>query len=394
LVERCAFAGAAFWCIGCAMSLRVHHLRSTEQLRRVAEAWDDLWQRSDVASPLARAEAIALWIEHFAPAARIDCLAIEDQGHLVAALPLVGMRLRGLLPVAGLPANPWSVNGDLLLDPQCDPVVVLGRLLEAWSHLAWPLAWLNGVSLDSVRWRLLVEAANQLGLWCHAHQYYRVGVLDWPHSGDPLEGRSRSLRRNVRRYEGRLRQLGRLSMRCAPPAALGDELLQQVEAVERRSWKYLAGTALVQSKAAQAFFRALLGCVAAWGQASIAVLLLDDDPLAFQFGYLAKGTYLAHKASYDLRFAPFSPGHLMLWYRLRSLAGEGPVHRVDFMGPLNAAIEPWASESYSLGRLVLASGRSHGTLAAWGYRTLRPLWQWLRGSADSVPTPSRGHRRA
>jgi hypothetical protein len=50
---------------------RLQLISSTSQLRDRAGAWDDLWMRSDVALPTARAELIAQWLDRFAPKAEV-----------------------------------------------------------------------------------------------------------------------------------------------------------------------------------------------------------------------------------------------------------------------------------------------------------------------------------
>ncbi len=60
---------------------RIIHLNSIDDLRSAAPAWDDLWWRSDVALPTARAELLAQWLERFAPHRDFHAFAVEEDGH-------------------------------------------------------------------------------------------------------------------------------------------------------------------------------------------------------------------------------------------------------------------------------------------------------------------------
>ena len=69
--------------------LGILHLSSIDELRSSSQNWDDLWSRSEILAPTAKAEHVAQWCEHFAPHARFHCLVIVENGKWIAALPLL-----------------------------------------------------------------------------------------------------------------------------------------------------------------------------------------------------------------------------------------------------------------------------------------------------------------
>ena len=75
-------------------------LNSIEQLLDNASAWDRLWERSPVTLPTVRAELIAEWVTHFAPAARFHGLVVRQGAEMVAGLPIIGRRVGGMLNLA------------------------------------------------------------------------------------------------------------------------------------------------------------------------------------------------------------------------------------------------------------------------------------------------------
>jgi hypothetical protein len=97
--------------------------------------------------------------------------------------------------------------------------------------------------------------------------------------------------------------------------------------------------------------------LAAWGSLRLAFLEHRGRPIAFEYGWLAKGVYYSYKVGYDPEFASYGPGHLLRLHLLRALAAEPGVRLVDFHGPLTEALACWATRSYAIGRLVLAPPR-------------------------------------
>jgi hypothetical protein len=99
---------------------RIVHLRSVEELRAAAPAWDDLWRRSAAAFPTLRAELIAQWVEHFAPRAKFMAVAVEENGRFNTALPLLRHKIARVFRGGAFACNAWSSSGDLLLDSEIE----------------------------------------------------------------------------------------------------------------------------------------------------------------------------------------------------------------------------------------------------------------------------------
>ena len=179
-------------------------LDSIDAIRQAAPAWDDLWARSDVAVPVARAELVAQWIEACSAAGVVRALAVRQDGQLVAALPLVGGRVKRLVRVGRLPSNYWAWAGDLLLDPSADAGPVLETLATGIGRLPWPLLWLDAGPLQSPRWMQFVEALAAVGLASSSQQRFCIGQVEIDHDWPGYQARlSANHRHHMRRINNR-----------------------------------------------------------------------------------------------------------------------------------------------------------------------------------------------
>ncbi len=147
------------------------------ELRREADRWDDLWRRSDATLPTARAFPVAQWVEELGGAVPFHALAIEHDGQLVAAIPLLQARLKRLFPIVRLPWNDWSWAGDLLIDPQCDAAAV-ERLVELIARETPGLLWFDGVPIDSASWQRLLNCLDARAMHYQRHERFRIGTMD------------------------------------------------------------------------------------------------------------------------------------------------------------------------------------------------------------------------
>ena len=371
--------------------LELRQIDSVEALRGVAAAWDRLWERSEVALPTARAELVAQWVEHFSPRARLRVLAVERDGELVAALPLDGRRTHHLLPVGDLTWNHWSPNGELLLDPQADPQAVLDVLASGLADTPWPLLWFELVPFDTPRWQSLIAALRSRGLATDVHPRYRIGQTEIRgRFDDYFVKRPKAHRRSLRKRVRRLEQEGpielKLYSRFTPEEV--DQRLREAFEIEDLGWKNAGGGSVLSTPGMFEFYRRQAHCLAEWGYLRLAFLEHRGKPIAFEFGWTAKGVYFGFKVGYDPAYRRHSPGNL-LRMRLIGALHERPGHTlVDFQGPLNEALACWATCSYPIGRLVIAPPRFTSRTLMAGYRTLAPLVRRLRRAADGVPTSS------
>ncbi|MBN1589246.1 MAG: GNAT family N-acetyltransferase [Pirellulales bacterium] len=354
-------------------SFQVRQFDSIDALRAAAAAWDDLWRRSETTIPTARAELVAIWLEHFAPDATPRVLVVDDGQRMVAALPLIERRTCRVLRCGRLTSNYWSPNADLLLDPNVDAEPVLDVLVGVMKQLGWPLFWFDMVPVDGPHWQAMIHVFRRRGLAVDVHRRWQVGQIALDGDiNDYFASRSAKLRRNLRRNHRRLESEGPLEF-CLEHSLTPESVerrLQEVFTIEDRSWKGTAGSSALRNPTAIEFYRRQARQLADWGQLRVARLRQADRTIAFELGWLGAGVYHSFKIGYDPEYRAFGPGHVLREQLVRSLAEQGEVRAIDFQGPSTEALAAWATSEYPIARLVIAPRSASGRAAWAAYRAL------------------------
>lgn len=336
---------------------RLVKIDSIDGLRAAAGCWDDLWERSEVALPIARAELIAQWIEAAAPDAKLHAIAVEQDGQFVAALPLLHGRVKRFLRVGKLPVNNWSWAGDLLLDLSADLSRALELLASAIAQSPWPMLWFEGVAFDSPRWIFLADALTAAGLAVDRRERFQVGQIEISHDWPAYQASwSSNHRHQMKRMEKRARKEGELKLvihREIAPAQI-EPLLRRGFEVERSGWKGDRGTAVLNSPDVFQFYCRQATDLVRRGQLQLTFLELSGRPIAFEFGWNAKGVYCSPKVGYDEEFRNLTPGQLLRHQLLDRFFSDPQQRLFDFVGPLADATSKWMTRSYPVGRFVVA----------------------------------------
>ena len=357
--------------------LKLTYLRSADDLRAATSRWNYLWQRSEVCVPLARADFIDQWLEHFGPTAPFLGLVVEGSGGFVAALPLVGAGSSRLLRYGAMPSNPWAMCGDLLLDVAADQAA-LDLLAEGLNDIPWPLVCLTPVAFEAPRWQALIEAARRRGLEVVATPSQRVGLVHIDGCWDEYQASwSGNHRRHIRKAAKRAKLSGTLELdvRTYVPADELPGLLRQGCEIEDRSWKGAEGTSILRTPTMFDWYLRQSERMAAHGHLQLTFLKHEGRAIAFEYGYRAKSVYFSPKVGYDPAYADLSPGQLLRAMLFERYFATREVRLVDFGGPLTDATAKWINGEYAVGRLLIAPRRLASRMALAGYSAARQCWR-------------------
>lgn len=351
---------------GATVPTSVDEVRGPEGFASLRQEWNQLANECG-AQPFLRHEFLQLWLDHFAPGARLRVLLGRNpRGALVAALPLLEeeSHLCGLpVRVLNAPANSHSCRFDLLAkEPRPTAKAFLAHLeLDA----GWQLLRLVDVPEQGAA-RMLWQAAAAAGMPTGQWQSQRSPYLPLPSTEENFEAQlDKRFRSTLRRRRRRLEEKGevRLEEICG-----GDELphkLNEGLELERAGWKGRAGTAIVQSPGTLGFYStlALLGAQLGWLRLSF--LRLSGRAIAFDYALECGTSHLALKTSYDEGFANVSPGQLLTEEVVRScirrrlgefdLLGDESPSKMEWTQKLRAHHWLYVFRDSAKGRLLRAA---------------------------------------
>jgi CelD/BcsL family acetyltransferase involved in cellulose biosynthesis len=302
----------------------VELLRGPDALLALAPEWQRL--AGTAAEPMQGPQ----WALHAAGSFHRDAalltIAIRQGAELAAVMTLVETRRAGVrwleIPGAAALGEPWrpliSNAGaraslcDALLAlrrplalPRIDDTVFIAQLREAAKRRCITIAMPGGASL--------------------------VADLD----GDPeghLKRCSAARRKALRRNRRQLEQTGAVSFECQRPTpAEVEPALRAAFAVEARSWKGAAGSAVLARPDMLHFFREYGMACAASGRLQIRRLTVDGRVAAVQVASIEGGRCFDLKIGYDPAFGNYSPGLMLTCQALADGARDG-LRAHEFLG--------------------------------------------------------------
>lgn len=287
--------------------------------------------------------------------------------------------LEAMLPLCRAPGRfgRWRVPGS---HEVFEPVDALCRDAEAAHRLAQLLV-ADGGALDLAR----IPAESLLIPALTVAMQGRGRVTIRPATAMPTirlgpewrepENRFSSRRRSdFRRAARRAAEFGEVQCEMLVPTyETFDGLFDQAIAVEAKSWKREAGTAIACDPAKEAFFRRYLAAACARGEARVAFLRIDGRVVAMQLAVEWAGRYWLYKIGYDEAYARCSPGTLLMLYALGDAAERG-LTGFELMGDAEAWIaDLWTREVHACVRL-----RTYPYTAAGALAWLADAFAWAR----------------
>jgi CelD/BcsL family acetyltransferase involved in cellulose biosynthesis len=180
--------------------------------------------------------------------------------------------------------------------------------------------------------------------------------------------RSGSTRKKLRQDWNRLAANGAVEVCNERSPAAAQAGLEVFLVMEAASWKGAQGTALLARDEDAAFARAMIGALAAQGNASVALLRLEGRPIAAQVLLYCGATAYTWKTAFAAEFGRYSPGALLVDKITEQLFADPIIQAIESCSPEGSFMgQLWAGTRPSVDLLVDVGSRrslSFGVVAA------------------------------
>lgn len=309
------------------MTLRVAWQRGAETLHALQEEYEQLVSHSPHATLFNEWPWIRAAASHGISVGReIRTLTVRDDNRLVGCLPMtwgresiLGFPVRTLRPL-GYPLSdrigiPIEDDAQDVLEIFVDTLTD-GRLAEADVAILTELP-----ATADYRGRLAGSAVKRA-------PYFRIcaraPILDVSNPERLVIGLSKSLRTRLSRARKKIRESGTTQFeRLIPEPAEIPALLETISAIEKASWKGVAGVGIFSTPDRYAFFQDVATSLAAQRRLEVLLFRLNGQVVSYRFGFRSGHTFFDYNFAHPLDCDALSVGRLLLAEAVGSAASAG-----------------------------------------------------------------------
>jgi hypothetical protein len=351
----------------------------------IAQRWNHLWSRSDAQLPTARWEHLKLWFDTFAPAAKRQALIVEHSGDWIAAIPLVGNRLKGVIPIWEIPYSCWTPSPEFMIVRDfATERAVYDQLFAGLRHIGRPLFRVSEMSRNNGVGDEFLAAASRAGCLTDVGLRFEIGQIEIQGGSAAANfktfqaQRSRNFRRNIGKMLRRAESLGGVELNVERPRDPQDvEYWMSIGlAIENRGWKGANGSSAMSVPGMVQYYTRQAQLQADQNELTLLFLKHQGAPIAFEYGWTVNRTYFSPKVGYDENYSHLSPGHLLMYLWIERMFDSDEYDTYDFAGPVADATSNWITRKYAVSRVVGSTGLLGNQILRGG--------QWAGACADRV----------
>jgi CelD/BcsL family acetyltransferase involved in cellulose biosynthesis len=362
---------------------RLQTVTTHEEFLHLEKDWSSLEARSPEATIFQRFGWCKAWIE----AARsvglpetLRIVTIRCDSRLVFVWPLAVRTLFGARLAHWL-GEPATQYGDVLIEQSAHR--------SSWLEAAWRevRSWrdIDGVELRRVRAdaaaTALPEVASDLNVIVSSAAPF-VDLGNSPASVNQSFGRRSRSHNSLRRHLRRLEALGPPDFQLIEAAENQCKAVSETLALKQR---WLAAKGRMSAGHHHPANGGFLHVLAAKGELVVSRLSVGGESAAFEIGMIMRGKrYYSMLQSYDLRFAAYGPGQLLLLCVLRRCSEMG-VSVFDFLAPAQTHKRQWASGEILVNDYFVALS-SRGRAVKFGLHRVKPALRW---TFENLPSSAR-----
>lgn len=315
--------------------MAVEFITDFARFESLADAWNEALPPDEVESLWLSSEWLTCWWRAFGGKDKLFIPALFTGDQLQLALPTLlqkrkfkGFNLSTLAFIEnGITPRSYLVGHEPTVEKTTE---LLQALIE--RQRAWQVAVLDNIKTSSDSYRLILDAATQLGLKVVCEPSRVSPYIDL---SDGFEAWFQSLgsrmRRNTRRACRLVSDQGKMEILTVDSLDNVETHLDNCFEVSRKSWKGELGKDLGGLPERAQFYRDFFKAAIKRGWGTLWFLLLDGRPIAFEFHLRRKNKVLLLATDYDQSIKELSPGVALRLPVLEKLAAAGVEH-YDFDG--------------------------------------------------------------
>ncbi|MFH1718142.1 MAG: GNAT family N-acetyltransferase [Planctomycetota bacterium] len=353
--------------------------------------WDDLFARAVHAPPyLSRAWARTFIEEERLPGTPLFILA-RSGAKLVAMLPLAIRRVLGARVAVPIGTGEGAYLG-LLLDPDY-PAVTEHMAELITSRKVFDVYYSDDLSSEDEATAGLLDNLAKRGYCCRRVfrrpcLYIRLGCSFDEYLNKQIpKGRRRY---KLRYRERKLYKSGGVKVTRYVGGDITPEVNGRVAAIQLESWMKSRGAAVL----GQPFYQRLLANMAEGGFGHVWLMTINGEDAAFVYSFVAHRQHHYFWPAFKLKYeSSLSVGQILLMQVIRDCCADGVVH-FDFIHGDAEYKRFWATDSYTVYRVVAGRGFTGRLIAAFYYFVLRLVRiKWVRSSLRRIRTSWRRLRQ-
>jgi CelD/BcsL family acetyltransferase involved in cellulose biosynthesis len=333
------------------MRYQVREVKSFDEFLGMKEQWNALLARSYCNIPFLRHEWLTAWWQHFSGDRTLAIIVIQKREQLVLAVPLMEERITWLglsFVVLRSLTNHHSNLYHFILEKDQDEA--LGSF---WAYLKarpakWDLILLEEVPAHVDCYTGLLGRAKSdrflFGVWERGSAAYLSIGSDWEQYWQSLKAKFRS---NVRNRTKRIAAIGEVRHEVVQRPALVADALKLGFAIEQKSWKGSARTAIACNPVLVGFYTAFARAASEQGWLRLSLLKVGDRYAAFDYSLAYNDSVYCMKIGCDPDYSKYSVGQLLCGRILKNCFEEN-YNKYEFLGKITVQKSDWTDASYRI----------------------------------------------
>jgi CelD/BcsL family acetyltransferase involved in cellulose biosynthesis len=320
-------------------------VRDIERLEEIQPKWTELVEHDPASTPFQLPSWLLTWWQHF------------GSGSLHVPVFWRESRLAGLVPCF---QHVWENRQQLTLigsgisdylDPIIEPAYSADVLEVLQEHLDQSQDWELCVWQD-------LSTATPLQKLRGAYIHPDIQCAEAPLTGDFeqfWESRSKDLRRNVKRYSQRAREMGAVEFEAtdeAPP-----ELLNALIRLHTARWREQGESGMIAANRSEGFLRAIAAEMAVEDRLRLFALRFRDEVVAAIMAFRYGNKIYAYMSAFDPDYESLGFGRTLLYEALRHVYAEA-YDAWNFLRGGEAYKSSWGAEPIARCRVVIENERA------------------------------------
>lgn len=295
----------------------IQRISSIEEFSALRPEWDRLYSASGLSNLFLTHEWLSNWLVHFGKNEWVVLLERDGQNSSIVSLVLFRICNRHLCYIE----NQHSYfPGFLTSKARTGPVrSIMDYLIN--SERCKSLKLIESPDDPRFEHELRKESGNEWIIVKKNRKILRSITL----SGDFetfLAGRDKKVRHELRRKTKKLQEAGIINLRCFKKEDDVNEVFGIINDIEKNSWKFKHGTAVISSENETSFYRDVYKIFANKSSARAYVLEYNRVPLAYVIGVVFDKTFYALKTSYKESYKKLSPGTVLFVRVIENIVGQ------------------------------------------------------------------------